>query len=375
MGKFLEVMENWAGYQPVRGRRPADWDTRLARTVALVENHSGLREKAHAHAIEEAMGTADFPLLMGDITERQLIATYKETPNRLAVLCRQGTAVSFTQERRLRYDGADGLLAEVPEFGEYPETSVDEAGYLIQIKKYGKQLPISFEAVIRDNLGATNSFPQRLAVGARRTEEWLIANQLYDANGPNANFVGNAGGQAALSTLPLTAANIATAIGEMGQYVNPSNTLPILNTPRYLVVGPSLEFTARALLTSAQLAWTDGTGVGAASHATDNAIAAYGLQLIVDPWIPIIVTAGTVSDTMWMLISDPADVACIEFDRLRAEPTPSLWLRSSNATRVGGGTVDGMEGDFNTDTIAWRIRSCMGAARRDYIGTWSSTGA
>jgi len=373
MAEFLEVMENWNGYQPVGGRRPADWNTRLAKTVALVENHDGLHEKAHAFKIEEAMGTADFPLLLGDIVERQLIDTYKETPNRLAALCRVGTAISFTQERRLRYDGADGLLAEVPEFGEYPETSVDETGFLIQIKKYGKQLPISWEAVIRDNLGATNSFPQRLAVGARRTEEFLIASQLYDANGPNANFVGNAGGQAATDTATLTAANIATAIGEMGMYVNPSNELPILNTPRYLVVGPAQEFTARAILTSAQLAWTDGTGA-VASHATANAIASYGLQLIVDPWLPYIVTTGTISATMWMLISDPSDVACIEFDRLRAEPTPSLWLRSSNATQIGGGAVGGMEGDFDRDTISWRIRSCMGAARRDYIGVWCSDG-
>ena len=378
MSEMLQVMENWTGYKPVRGsRRPPDWDHRMAEFVKLVENDHGLAPHAHEFYLREAMGTADFPLLFGDVLDRQLIAAYKSTPQVMKQLCKVGTLRDFRTANRYRMDGADILLSEVAERGEYPEVGVAEARYQITLQKYGKKVDHSWESLINDDLGALSDFPERLGRSAARTEEYLITSQMFDANGPHASWYDGVYGQLALSALPLSMANLRTAMAEMSSYVTPyvdgaGNTAPIETTPKFLLVGPANEILAREIMTSSYKAWTDGTGAAAASHESASLVGSYGLQLVVAKWLPLVATAATGS---WMLITDPNDLAAVEFDTLRGSAGPEIWQKSANAVRVGGGEVDPMAGDFDLDTIQYRIRHCMVAARRDHMGIWGSAGA
>ena len=55
-------------------------------------------------------------------------------------------------------------------------------------QKYGRIIPLSWETIINDDLGAFQDLPMRLGRAARRTEEKLATNLFVGASGPNATF-------------------------------------------------------------------------------------------------------------------------------------------------------------------------------------------
>src|SRR5689334_11710881 len=62
-----------------RGRRRSpEYRAQLAEAARLVADVVSGRKRVHY--LQEAMTTSDFPLLFGDILDRQLLANYEETP-------------------------------------------------------------------------------------------------------------------------------------------------------------------------------------------------------------------------------------------------------------------------------------------------------
>ena len=85
-------------------------------------------------------------------------------------------------------------------------------------------------------------------------------------------------------------------------------------------------------------------------------------ELIVNPWLPIITTTGTVGNTAWYLFADPNEVGrpAFEIGVLRGHDTPELFVKEPNAMRVGGGPVAAEDGDFDTDGINYKVRHVIG---------------
>ena len=138
-------------------------------------------------------------------------------------------------------------------------------------------------------------------------------------------------------------------------------------TPKYLVVPPALEFTARQILTSAtkQVA----TGVAGVPYPTANVVATLGLTLVVDKYLPIINT-GNDQHTQWYLFSDPNDIAAIESAHLTGHERPEVAMKASDKVTVGGGAISPMSGDFATDNVFYRVRLVFGAAALDWRATY-----
>ena len=107
---------------------------------------------------------------------------------------------------------------------------------------------------------------------------------------------------------------------------------------------------------------------------TTNVIAQYGLQLIINPWIPIIVTTGTFGQTTWALFSDPAEIAAAEFGLLAGHESPELFMKASNQARVGGGVAGPMDGDFETDNIFYKVRHVLGGVTLSGRAGYASDG-
>lgn len=376
---FLKITEDWAGYNPVRRHgtemEMAAWNAQCVTALRLLENSDGLTSAQWSARMEEAMGSADFPLMIGDVLDRKLLMAYQDTPNMLADLCAKNTAPDFRLANRYRFDGADGLLTEIGEQGEYPFGEVDEVRYQIKLKKWGRRIALAWETWLGDDLGAFNSFPDRLARAVRRTEEYLLTTMFFDANGPHASLFGtNAGNQSSIAVTTFSLTNLKTAIGEFGAYEASYDTdLPIMIKPKYLVVPPATEIEAREALTSSWRMWTDGGSGTAAEHSTMNVIGSYGLQLRIGDWIPKVATSKPLS---WFLSTDPnSGVAPVEFIKLRGREEPELFMRSANAQRVGGGAASPFDGSYEFDILDWKVRHCMNAAQRDPLAVWGSTGA
>ncbi len=368
--EFLSLVEDWKGFTPVKEvNKDENYEQKLAETINLLSNSGRLPAHRYEYLLREAMTTSDFPLLFGDTIDRQMLAAYKATEPVWKKFTKVSTVRDFREAKRFKMSGGDNYLAEVAEKGEYPASSRDEAQYTIRVKKYGRQFDISLEAIINDDLGALRDTPERFALAAQRTEERIITG-LY-ANDIGSHGAGNLyenGVNATTDVLSIGA--LEDAIEAMAGFT--SGGEPILNRPKYLVVPPSLEFTARQILTSATKMWVDGAAAGAIAYPTTNVIANYGLELVVDYYLPIL--GGENGKTAWYLFADPKDIVVLEAAYLRGHENPEICMKASDKVTVGGGAISPFEGDFTSDNIVYRVRHIFGGAKVDWKGTYCSTG-
>ncbi|HUM45207.1 MAG TPA: hypothetical protein PKI14_19850, partial [Fervidobacterium sp.] len=91
----------------------------------------------------------------------------------------------------------------------------------------------------------------------------------------------------------------------------------------------------------------------------------------VNPYLPMINTAN--GSTAWYVLPDPADIFCLVLARLTGHEEPEIFMKSPNATKLGGGQ-DPFSGDFEHDTIEYKVRHICGAAIADYRGSYASSG-
>jgi len=375
MTTMLELNENWAGYKPVSQiGKDAAYAQRLQEAVALIENTDGMPSHLREYKLKEAMGTSDFPLLFADTLERDLLARHKTIVPQMRQVCKLGTVRDFRTKKIFRIDGLTTRLQKVAEKGLYLAAEMDEKKYEYSLDKWGRKVDFSWEMLINDDLGAFRDIPQRLADACKQTEEYFITSLFWDADGPLDSYFSVANGGAAVAKTALNIGNLQDAVEAMSAYKNADGE-PILNRPAYLVISPALEFEARTILTSSNKMWlADADDVTPpAAYGTRNAIASYGLKLIVNPWIPIIDT--TKGATTWALFSDPRNIAAAEFGRLRGRQNPELWMKTSNQVRVGGGASSPFDGDFETDNIFYKVRYPMGGTTLDGRAGWASDGA
>ena len=81
MPDLMKVMEDWSGYVSASDiTRPEGYERRLTEVVDLISNAKGLPAHKHEYLLREALTTSDFPLLFGDVLDRQMLAAYKATP-------------------------------------------------------------------------------------------------------------------------------------------------------------------------------------------------------------------------------------------------------------------------------------------------------
>jgi len=371
-----ELMKGWEGYSSIRnpGRDP-NHDERLLEVVELLTNKQRLPSHKREYLIREAMTTSDFPYLFGEVLDRQLLAGFKDTPQVMPQVCRPGRVKDFRTVHRYEISNGDQRLEEVSEKGEYLASDRDEAKYEYALKKYGRQFDISWEAIINDDLGALRDTPMRFAKAARRAEEYFLTSLFWNAAGPLDAYFAAANGGAAVAATPLTIANLETGVEAMAAYTDQGSS-PIMNRPKFLMIPPALEFTARQILTSAnkQWVWPENDEGGPFAYPTSNVIAQYGLQILINPWIPIIATTGTIGATTWALFSDPGDIAAAEFGLLTGHESPELFMKASNQSRVGGGIASPMDGDFETDNIFYKVRHCFGGVTLSGRAGYASDG-
>lgn len=365
----------FAGMTSVRGlQRPPDWDSRLAKLVAVMENHQGLNSIAQAALVAEAASSSDFPLLLGDTIDRQLAIQFRLLGSGMSVIARRAVLRNFNTVKRGRINGLMGPMQIVEELGEYPQEKLAEGVYSYALKKRGKVVPFSLESYLNDDLGIFDTIPAQLAMSAATTRDRFLTTLFWNSNGPlDAFFAHSTLGQKGVSNLPLTADNLGTAIAQMtgsgatsGYVVDGS---PMVNVPKYLVVCPALQILAMQILESAALAYT---GTSTATLPTLNVLGRFNLTLIVDPWLPLIVTSGTKGQTTWALFSETIPAA--EIGYLAGHEEPELFIQSSNAIGLGGAASASFNGNFYNDAIAYKMRYIFDGVALDPRGGWASDG-
>lgn len=351
----------------VRGMRRDDprYLRSLAEATTLVAQvFSGAKPM---HRLQEAMSTSDFPLLFGDILDRSMLGRYSEWPAVWPKLAKRGTVKDFRTKRQFAFDGLEAVLTQVPQGTEYPEAALTEGKYDYSISKYGRRVPFLWEVFVNDDLDALRDTPNRLAKAARMSEERFAVELFVDSTGPDATFysAGN-GNRITAGGAGLNITNLTTALKTLWAFKDADGN-PIYTGPVKLVVPPALGVTANNIANATEIRAAAGGGAATGNDAitSSNWTTSYVTEVVIDPWLPIVDTSAN-KDTTWYLFADPGvGRPAMEMGFLRGHETPELFMKSSNAVRVGGGVVAPEEGSFETDGIDYKVRHIFGGGLLD----------
>lgn len=323
--------------------------------------------------LREALGTDDFPYLFGDIIDRQVLANYQATPNTYRNFCKIGTVRDFRTVKRFYVQGNEAVLDKVGKQEEYPESSVSDGDYTYYVEKYGRRIPFAWETMINDDLDALKDTPVRFGKAAARTEQKFATGLYCDANGPHASFYTAGNNNKVTSNPVLSISALQTAYQVLAAQVD-SDGEPIMIDAVHLVVPPALEVTANNILHATEIRLNEQGGVTNQQLIVQNWMK-NRTRLSVDPYIPIVASTAN-GNTSWWLFADPGNGRpAIEIGFLRGHETPEIFIKAPNARRVGGGDINPMDGDFDTDSIQYKIRHVLGGTRMDPKMTVASNGS
>jgi hypothetical protein len=356
----------------MRGMRKNDprYQRSLVEATTLVA--SVYEGRTPMYRLQEAMSTSDFPLLFGDIIDRSMLGKYAEWPTIWAKIAKRGTVKDFRTKRQFTMDGAEAVLPKVEQGAPYSETALTEGKYDYSVGKYGRRVPFLWEAFINDDLDALRDTPDRLAKAARMSEERFATEVYVDTTGPDATFyTGTRLGTGAGSALSITSLTAALAVLD-GQVDADGN--PIFTGKVRLVVPPALKVTAMNLINATEIRVSAGSGSATTDQLVgQNWVTGDVAEVVVNPWLPIINTTN--GQTAWYLFADPGvGRPAMEVGFLRGHETPELFLKSPNATRIGGGMVGAEDGSFETDGIDYKVRHCFGGALMEPKASYASKG-
>jgi hypothetical protein len=147
---------------------------------------------------------------------------------------------------------------------------------------------------------------------------------------------------------------------------------PVVIDGVILFVPPSLELTAQNIINATEILVDSTIGGGNPRNETTG-VGGQMLRamnwmknrttLVVDPYLPLISSSANGNTSWYLLASTDSERPAVEMGFLRGHEQPEIFMKSPNAQLVGGGMVDPMMGDFDNDSVAYKVRHVFGGVR------------
>jgi hypothetical protein len=290
--------------------------------------------------VRAALSTYSLPTALGNVANKVLLDSYNETPASWRAFCAIRSVADFKTNTAIR-PTFTGQLEQVAPGGELKHGSVAEALMTFQIDTFGKMLSIDRRDIINDDLSlfqdAASSYGR---MGMRKVSD--LAFEVLLANADNFFSAGN-GNYLEGADSGLNVDSLAAAIAAMRtQRDADGNDLDLM--PAILLVGPTLEPTARMLLESEYIQRAEDVPTG---NSLRRAV-----KLEVEPRLSNTAKFGSAaSDKQWYLFSKPSALPMIvAFLNGRQTPTVEYF---------------GLDQDVNKLAVSWRVYHDFGSALCD----------
>lgn len=250
-----------------------------------------------------AFSTVSMPTALGAANERILADAFEDQPALWRHIAAVRDVPNLHPHTVLRLTDMGGFRQIAPT-GEVGHGSIDEdAGPKMQVDTFGEVLSFTRKAMINDEVGAIGQVSEGLGRNAARGQNDLVAQTMRD----NADsFFGVSNGNLKTgSDTALAFASLSTAVQTMKEMTDPAGN-PIDIQPRFLVVPPALESTARQLVISDEMARYTSAG-------TDNQPAGNPMYKQIIPLTEARLGAGYEggSDKAWYLLGQTSAQAII----------------------------------------------------------------
>ena len=243
----------------------------------------------------------------------------------------------------------NGGLNVVPEAAPYPYVTITgQEAFYAKIAKYGAKFGFTWEASINDVIGFFENIPGELVQLALDTEE----REVYEAlvNGTTTDLATQTlpDGTVVPPNAPISPDAIWAAIIQLQNVV--VNGRKVGRASGYNVVVPAgqKDFVEYAL-NRAVIQIVDGSivyGPGDRSALANVTV----------------VETSFLTGNDWIVLPKPGAIRrpVLELGRLRGHESPELRVHGDTGTYIGGSAVSPFEGNFDADTIDYRIRYVCG---------------
>lgn len=288
------------------------------------------------------MATGDFPLLLENVMNKALRGEYQYAEEFWSMIARETSVSDFKAKSLYQVDSSNGM-AELPEGDEIKYGKLLEARQQISVKSFGEGLAFTRKAFINDDLSALSTIPTKFVLDWNTTQGDLIwamitanvvmadTKALFHAD--HKNLLTGAGSA-------LADAGLTDALKAFKAQTGLDGKRKIRVTPKFLIVSPDLEVTARKLLF-----------VGLNPQGTSDVnVWAGQYTLIVEPRL---------TGNVWYMAADPNAIDGLYYAYLNG----NAGLRSNR--------ID----NFKTDSIDFAVRGEFGVAAIDYRGWLKNAGA
>ena len=126
-----------------------------------------------------AMGVSDFAYITTEVMNRTLRTAYDLRPSTWRRISRQRTAHDFRVLHSVTA-GGDFELKPVAENGEYLQSVITDEAQGLKLAKYGRQITLTFEAIVNDDMGVFERIPGDFARAAGTLEAKLAWGAIRD---------------------------------------------------------------------------------------------------------------------------------------------------------------------------------------------------
>ena len=314
----------------------------MARDLSAVRGDRLARSDAaavDALFTRSAHSTSDFPLLLENAVNKAMLPGYASAAPTYRTWAAQRSFNDFRPHKFLRI-GDFPSLKEIGEGGETKFGTVSENRETVSAKEFGTGIVIGRRALINDDLGAIQNFTSMIGVRVA-SDENAMAYALLESNPALSDgkslFHASHGNKAGTGSA-LDVNSMAAAVKALRLQTS-LDGIKLNVAPRYLVIGPALELTARQLLASI------------VANLTSN----------VNPWSGLVelVIDANITGNEWYLFADPAMVPNFVFG----------YVSGSN------GPVVRSEIDFDTRAFKVAVGLDFGVGAIDYRGAFLNAGA
>lgn len=312
----------------------------------LIERGVNVRGKSKSEVADMIFGkrsvsTSDMPLIFEGVIDKMLRTDHEFAPEYWDKIAKQVSLPDY-REKGLYQFGVRNGMKETQEGGEIKYTVPTESKETIRLKSYAEGISITRHAFINDDLSVLDKIPTYFVKDWNELRGDLVWGLIIDNvklksddkplfDAAHGNIL--TGANSALSETSLAAAKVL-----MSKQKSIDNRLMRI-LPKFLIVPPELEITARKLITSITPAKSE-----------DVNVFANAFTVIVEPRLS--------DSTAWYLAADPNAYDGLNYGYL--EGNESLRVNSKD--------------DFDKDTFDYAVRGDFGVAAIDFRSLLKSKG-
>lgn len=293
--------------------------------------------------------TISLPGVLGNVARKTMLRQYETASLTWRLIAAPVSLPDFKSSTSYRMD-INGRFEKVGQDGELKHVSLQESSRAIRLETQGAMIGLTRQMIINDDLRAFLQIPRmfgRQAAIAIEREVYTVLLAGVDttlfttANGNIVEGTANVLGETGLAAGLLKFRGLTDANGD-----------PIMLEPQTLLVSPTLEFTAKKLMNSAETRNTTANTKEGTANVFQNL-----LRVAISPYVSNTTLGGT--GTLYFLLADPDVAPTVEVGFLNGRQTP---------------VIEQERQDFNVLGQLWRAYIDFDAAEADPKGGVAVTG-